>query len=62
MKIELQKIKIKDLIKGYERDEESGAVFGYNKNLNIRPPYQREFVYKDEQRNEVIRTIFKASR
>lgn len=59
MKIELQKIKIKDLIKGYERDEESGAVFGYNKNLNIRPPYQREFVYKDKQRDEVIRTIFK---
>ena len=47
MKIELQKIKIKDLIKDYERDEESGAVFGYNKNLNIRPPYQREFIYKD---------------
>ena len=59
MKIELQRIKIKDLIKGYERDEESGAVFGYNKNLNIRPPYQREFVYKDKQRDEVIRTVFK---
>ncbi|RDU51608.1 DUF262 domain-containing protein [Helicobacter sp. MIT 01-3238] len=59
MKIELQKIKIKELVEGYERDEESGAVLGYNKNLNIRPPYQREFVYKDKQRDEVIRTIFK---
>lgn len=59
MKIELKKIKIKELVEGYERDEESGAVLGYNKNLNIRPPYQREFVYKVKQRNEVIRTIFK---
>nr|WP_306255021.1 DUF262 domain-containing protein [Ornithinimicrobium cryptoxanthini] len=27
--------------------------------MNIRPPYQREFVYKDKQRDAVIDTIFK---
>ena len=27
--------------------------------LNIRPPYQREFVYDDKKRNEVIRTILR---
>lgn len=59
MKIELKKIKIKDLIKGYKRNEESGEVVGYGGRLNIRPAYQREFVYKDKQRDEVIRTIFK---
>ena len=64
MNIQLQKVKIKDLVQGYKRDEESGAVVGYasstgNARLNIRPPYQREFVYKDKQRDEVIRTIFK---
>ena len=59
MKIELKKIKIKDLIKGYKRNEESGEIIGYDGKLNIRPAYQREFVYKDKQRDEVIRTIFK---
>lgn len=59
MKIELQKIKIKDLIKGYKRNEESGEIIGYGGKLNIRPAYQREFIYKDKQRDEVIRTVFK---
>jgi len=27
--------------------------------LNIRPPYQREFIYKEKQRNEVIHTVRK---
>ena len=58
MKIELHKIKVKDLFAGFENDEEAGVV-GYGGKLNIRPPYQREFVYKDEQQQEVIRTILK---
>lgn len=63
MKIDLQRIKIQDLVKGYNRDEESGEIiaFGDDKKsrLNIRPKYQREFVYKDAQRNAVIDTIMK---
>lgn len=59
MKIELHKIKVKDLFAGFENDEETGRVVGYGGKLNIRPPYQREFVYKDEQQQEVIRTIRK---
>ena len=59
MKIELQKIKIKALSDGYKRDEESGEIIGYSGKLNIRPAYQREYVYKDKQRDEVVRTIFK---
>lgn len=63
MKIDLQRIKIKDLVKGYNRDEKSGEIiaFGDDKKsrLNIRPKYQREFVYKDAQRNAVIDTIMK---
>ena len=57
MKIELHKITIRDLIKGYENDEASGQVIAYDGKLNIRPKYQREFVYKDNQRNAVIQTI-----
>lgn len=58
MKIELKQISIKEVIEGYKNDEEEGVV-GYKGKLNIRPKYQREFVYKDKQRNEVINTIKK---
>lgn len=58
MDIELRKIKIKDLCSGYF-DNFTNGVFGYGGNLNIRPAYQREFVYKDEARNKVIETVFK---
>lgn len=58
MKIELNKIKIRDLVEGYENNNENG-VKGYGGKLDIRPPYQREFVYKDEQRDEVIKTVKK---
>ncbi len=56
MKIELHKIKIRDLAKGYKDSNEEGVV-GWNGKLNIRPKYQREFVYKDQQRQAVIDTI-----
>ena len=58
MKIELRNIKVKDLCEGYKDDAENGVV-GYGGKLDIRPPFQREFVYKEEQRNAVIDTIFK---
>lgn len=58
MKINYQNIKVKDIFEGFENNEE-GGVFGYGGKLNIRPPYQREFVYKDEQAREVVRTIVK---
>lgn len=56
MKIELQEISIREVAEGYEDNAEDG-VFGYGGKLNIRPPYQREFVYKDAQRDAVIRTV-----
>jgi len=57
MKIELQKIKIKDLTKKYSNDTETGSVVGFHGQLNIRPSYQREFVYKDKQKEMVIHTV-----
>ncbi len=59
MNIELKQITIREVVNGYMDNAEAG-VSGYGGKLDIRPPYQREFVYKDEQRNEVIRTIRKA--
>ena len=58
MKISLENIAIKDLAKDYSDNQESGVV-GYGGKLDIRPPFQREFVYKDAQRNAVIDTVFK---
>ncbi len=56
MKIDLRQIKIRDLFDGYENNHEDGVV-GYGGKLNIRPPYQREFVYKEKQRDAVIDTV-----
>lgn len=58
MKIDKREISVRDIIAKYVDNEEEGC-FGYNGLLNIRPAYQREFVYKEKQRNEVIRTIQK---
>ncbi|MBI4708115.1 MAG: DUF262 domain-containing protein [Candidatus Omnitrophica bacterium] len=56
MKIELNKIPIRKVIEGYKDSAEEG-VMAYNGKLDIRPKYQREFVYKEKQRNAVIETI-----
>ena len=58
MNIELKEITVRELTKGYE-DNDEGGVIGYDRKLDIRPPYQREFIYKDKQRDAVIDTITK---
>jgi hypothetical protein len=58
MNIELKEITVRELTKGYE-DNEEGGVIGFGGKLDIRPPYQREFIYKDRQRDAVIDTITK---
>lgn len=59
MDIDLQKISVRQLYEGYKNDTDLGSVVGFGGKLDIRPPYQREFVYKDEQRNAVIETVCK---
>ena len=56
MQIELKSVTIRELVEGYIDSNEEGVV-GYGGKLNIRPKYQREFVYKDKQRDAVITTI-----
>jgi hypothetical protein len=56
MKINLHKITIRKVIVGFKDSSEEGCV-AYDGKLDIRPKYQREFVYKDKQRNAVIETI-----
>lgn len=56
MKIDLKRIKVRDLFDGYEDNDDLG-VQAYDGKLDVRPPYQREFVYKDKQRDAVIETL-----
>ena len=60
MNIELTTIKIWDLFKGYENNNDKEVVT-YNGILNVRSPYQREFVYKDKQRDAVIEKVINNS-
>lgn len=51
-----RKLTVRDLVDGYN-DNGEGGVSGYGGKLDIRPAYQREFVYKDKQRDAVILSI-----
>ncbi|MBR1920641.1 MAG: DUF262 domain-containing protein [Kiritimatiellae bacterium] len=58
MNIELHRITVRELVEGYVDDAESG-VRGYGGLLDVRPAYQREFVYKEKERNAVISTVMR---
>lgn len=58
MKIELNKITVKKLADRFVDNAEQGVV-AYGGKLDIRPPYQREFIYSDKQRDAVIKTVRK---
>ena len=58
MKIELKEITVRELTNGYQDNNENGVV-GYDGKLDIRPPFQREFVYGDKERKAVIDTLQK---
>lgn len=49
-------VTIGEITKGYVNNEEQG-VRGYNGLLDIRPPYQREFIYNDKEQDAVITTV-----
>lgn len=58
MEINLVNVKIRDLVKGFVDNGEEGVV-GFGGDLDIRPPYQREFVYNEKQQRAVIDSIQK---
>ena len=58
MEIIPKQIKVKDVFNGYADNGDDG-VFAYGGKLAIRPPYQREFVYDDNQAEAVIQTVLK---
>lgn len=56
MKIEERKIPVREIVEGYADSAELG-VKAYGGRLNVRPAYQREFVYNPQQRDAVISTV-----
>jgi len=58
MNINHIEVTVRELAKGYQDNAENGVV-GFNGKLDIRPPYQREFIYKPKQRDAVINTVTK---
>ena len=58
MDIKLHKITVRELTKGYADNNDDGVI-AYDGKLDVRPPFQREFVYKDKQRDAVIRTLIR---
>lgn len=56
MKINLYEITIRDVTNGFKDSAENGVI-GYGGKLNIRPAFQREFVYNGKQRDDVLVSI-----
>lgn len=58
MEIRLEEITVREVKNGYLDSAENGVV-AFGGKLNVRPPFQREFVYSGKQRDAVIDTIQK---
>lgn len=58
MTIKQLEVTVGEITKGYINNEEQG-VRGYNGLLDIRPPYQREFIYNEAEQRAVINTVLK---
>lgn len=56
MKITPIEVTVREITEGYVNNDELG-VRGYGGLLDIRPPYQREFIYNEKEQQAVIRTV-----
>ena len=56
MTIKQIEVTVGDIVKGYVNNDEQG-VRGYDGKLDIRPPYQREFIYNEKEHQAVITTV-----
>lgn len=58
MEIRLEEHTIREIFDGY-KDSADNGVIAFGGKLNVRPAFQREFVYKEKERNAVIDTVTK---
>lgn len=54
-----KKLTVKELVEGFTEDTKTGKVVAFGGKLNVRPEYQREFIYEAEKQQAVIETIMK---
>lgn len=57
MKITPMKFNVRDIAENYNENEADNSVIGLNGKLDIRPKYQRQFVYPKDKQEAVIRSI-----
>lgn len=54
------RVTIRDIVEGYiDNSDNDEGIYGYGGKLNIRPKYQRNYVYDEKKRNAVIDTVSK---
>ena len=58
MTIKQIEVTVGEITRGYVNNDEQG-VRGYNGLLDIRPPYQREFIYSEKEQQAVITTVLR---
>ena len=58
MEIKPKELTVRELCENY-MDNNEGGVVAYGGKLDVRPPYQREFVYDSKQQEAVLHTILK---
>lgn len=56
MTIKQIQVTVGEITKGYINNDELG-VRGYGGQLDIRPAYQREFIYNEKEQQAVITTV-----
>lgn len=56
MTIEKKEITVREITEGYVNNDDEG-IRGYGGQLDIRPKYQREFIYSDKEQAAVINTV-----
>jgi len=59
MKIQPMKVTVKEVFNGYKDSGDDGVV-AYGGKLNIRPAYQREYVYEQDRAEAVIHTAIQS--
>ena len=58
MTIKQIEVTVGEITRGYMNNDEQG-VRGYDGLLDIRPPYQREFIYNEKEQQAVITTVLR---
>lgn len=59
MTIKQIEVTVRDIVADYVNNDEQG-VRGYGGRLDIRPPYQREFIYNKREQQAVITTVLRS--